>query len=114
MAYSNTAKHVSLDAVGAAASWISAHSADPGKDGANEITGVPRKQTTWGGAANAENVGSQVALDIPGGETVTHLGVWSLETAGEFYCGDDASNQETFGGDGVLNVVYTLTSPDPA
>lgn len=112
MAYSNTAKHTALDAVGAAASWISAHSADPGKTGASEIAGVARVQTTWGAAAAEQKVGSQVALDIPGGATVTHLGVWSAATAGTFYTGDDASNQETFGGDGVLNVVFTLTSPD--
>lgn len=112
MPYSNTAKHTALDAVGAAATWISAHSADPGKTGANEIATVPRKQTTWAAAANAEKAGSSVALDIPGGSTVSHIGLWTAATGGTFYNGQAASSAETFGGNGVLNAQMTLTSPD--
>ena len=37
MAFSNASKNVALDAIGAAATWLSVHSADPGTTGATDL-----------------------------------------------------------------------------
>jgi hypothetical protein len=52
--------------------------------------------------------GSQVSINIPGGTTVTHWGIWSAETNGTFVGGFELDSSEGFGADGVLNVTPTL------
>lgn len=111
MAYSTTAKNAALDGIGAAATWISAHTADPGTTGANEVTGggYARKQTTWSAASGAEKVGSTAVLDIPAGTNVTHWGLNTAVTAGTFYYGGD-STDEAYSSNGQYGVTPKLTA----
>ncbi len=101
----------------AAATYVSMHTADPGANGTNEITGgtpaYARKQVTWGTAANGtRTITGSVTFDIPSGVNVSHFGIWTALTGGTYY-GSDALRDnngnavvESFGGQGT----YTLTS----
>jgi hypothetical protein len=110
MAFTDATLNAAVGAVSALGDWISAHDGDPGTTGANEITGgsYAREQTTWGAAASGDQTGSQVSINIPGGTTVTHWGIWSAETNGTFVGGFELDSSEGFGADGVLNVTPTL------
>lgn len=61
-------------------SRVSLHSADPGQNGANEISGgtYARKTATYGAAANgARTLSASVLLDVPAGITVSHVCIWN-------------------------------------
>lgn len=116
MAYSNTAKDLAVNAVKGGGTWISAHSADPGKTGAN-LSSISRAQTTWG--ANADNgttresVGSQVSVPMTTGGTAAWFGVWSASTAGNFLYGGQLAASETFNNPGgVALITPRVTFPD--
>jgi hypothetical protein len=109
--YTTTPKNVSLDAIGANATWISFHTGDPGSNGANEVAGglYTREQTAWGAAGSAAKVGSQVTADIPAATTITHWGLWTASSGGTFYYGGPLSASESFGGAGTYLFTPTLT-----
>ncbi len=109
----NAMKEILSMAYGSTASWVSAHTADPGTTGANEATGgspaYARKQTTWTpGASDGVNSGSQVTIDVPAG-TYTHLGISSASTAGTFYDSYALPTAQTFATQGQLLVTPTFT-----
>ncbi len=117
MALSDNGRNSAVNGLASSSTHISLHSADPGTTGANEITGgrpaYARKAATWGTAASGtRTLSSAVVFDIPAGVTVSHFGIWSAVTGGNFQAGDalrDASNNavtETYGGQGT----YTLTT----
>lgn len=110
MGFTDATLNAAIEAVSALGDWISAHTGDPGTTGANEVTGgtYAREQTTWGASASGDQTGSQVSINIPGGTTVTHWGVWSAVSGGTFIGGFEISPSEGFGADGVLNVTPTL------
>lgn len=110
--YTNAAKDIGLDAIGAAGTWISAHTADPGQTGANEVNGgtYARVQTTWSAAAGSSKAGTQVTLNIPAGVTITHWGVWSANSAGTFYESEPLAAQESYGSAGTYLLTPTLTA----
>src|SRR5215469_10582889 len=89
--FSSTALDTGLTAQGAAATYISLHSGDPGVTGANEISGgspaYARVATTWGTAASGAMTGSQVTINVPATVTVTYAGLWTAATGGTFYAG---------------------------
>jgi len=107
-----TAKNLMLQALAAAAVYVSMHDDDPGTTGLNEITGgspaYARKSITWnaasGGALDSSNAPS---FDIPAGTTVKYIGYWSAASGGTFY-GSDAITNEVYAGQGT----YTLTDAD--
>jgi hypothetical protein len=103
------ASTLAVNAVAAAGTYISAHTADPGTGGASEVAGgsYARQQTTWAAASAGARVGSQVTIPIPAGTTVTHWGVWSAASAGTFYGFFDMAD-EVFGSGGNLLVTPTL------
>lgn len=113
MALNDTAKNLMLDALGAVAVYLSAHSADPGSDGLTaELSGgapaYARKSITWSAAATADlNSSNTPVIDIPSGATVAFLGLFSAVTAGTFYGSADVTD-EVFGGQGT----YTCTDFD--
>jgi hypothetical protein len=111
MAYTVAAENAALDGIGAAATWISAHTADPGSTGTNEVTGggYARVQTTWSPAAGSSKTGSTAVLNIPAGTTVTHWGLWSSNSGGTFYYGGD-STDESYSSTGQYGVTPTLTA----
>lgn len=109
MALNDTAKNLMLDALAAAAIYVSLHTADPGATGTSEATGgspaYARKSITWGAAATGSVAASnQPVFDVPAG-TYTHVGFWSAVTAGTFYGSGDITD-ETFAGQGT----YTITA----
>ena len=85
--YNNTSKDAGLTAIGAAATWISLHTADPGTTGTSEVTGgtYARLQTTWGTAAASSMTGSQVTINVPASTTITYWGVWSAASGSTYY-----------------------------
>ena len=104
---------IKVNALASAATWISAHTADPGTTGASEVTGgsYARQQTTWDAASGTGPVtraGSQVTIPIPAGTTVTHIGLFTASTAGTFEGLVDTTD-EVFGSGGNLLVTPTLS-----
>ena len=116
MGFNNTSKDVALTAIGAAATWISLHTADPTTTGGNECSAgaapYARVQTTWGTAAASSMAGSQVTLQVNAGVTITHWGCWTVVTigSGTFYEGGALPASETYGGAGTYLLTPTLTA----
>lgn len=98
--------------VATAATYISAHTADPSGTGASEVTGgtYARQQTTWGAASGGSRIGSQVHIPVPSGTTVTHWGLWTAASGGTFKGAWALGAQEVFGADGTLDHTPTLTA----
>lgn len=94
--------------------WISLHTADPGAGGTNEIVGgtYARMATNWNTPAGAAVTGSSVTINVPAGETITHWGLWSAETGGDFIYGGLLPASESFGSNGTYSVTPTLTAAD--
>lgn len=111
MGYQTAAKNAGLDGIGAAATWISGHTADPGTTGANELSGggYTRVQTTWSPASGNEKVGTTAVLTVPTGNTVTHWGLWTAITSGTFMYGGD-SQDESYSSGGQYGVTPKLTA----
>ena len=84
-----------------AALWISLHSADPGTDGSNELSGggYGRWQATFGDAAADKAISNTAVADSPlaSGDwtAATHLGLWTLETGGTFVWGKQLTAPRT-------------------
>ena len=92
----------------ASATHASLHFADPGANGANEVSGgapaYARVAITW---AAGDVDGVMVAtlatpFNVPENTTVTHIGLWDAATAGNFI--DKASLPATFTSQGTLEV----------
>lgn len=111
MAASTPFKNAQLDAAGAAYTWFSLHSGDPGTTGANPLAGSTRQQTTWSAAVGGSKAGTAVPIAVVGGSTATHWGLWTTATAGQFGIGGALPVPETFGGAGTLTLNPTLTYP---
>lgn len=114
MPYTPDGKAVMLDGLRGAApaanrgiATVSAHTADPGNNGANEVTGGSYARQAVAFNAPAGGIIGQTASDpvipIPAGVTVTHLGYWSGEGVPKFL-GSDPITSETFGSAGNLTV----------
>ncbi len=111
--YNNTSKDVALTAVGAAATYISLHTADPGTTGTSEVsTGTyARVQTTWGTAAASSMTGSQVTINVPASTTITYWGVWTAVSGGTYYEGGALPASQAYGsGGGTYLHTPTLTA----
>jgi len=112
MPYSAVGKNSMLDHLGTEAVFASLHSADPGDNGASELSGgspaYARKAITWNPAAAGSMDDSNVPVfDVPAAGVVLYVGFWSLVTGGVFY-GSALVTQETFGAQGT----YTLNDAD--
>ena len=112
MPFSILGKNAMLNALGALAVYASLHSADPGENGANELTGgspaYARKAITWSAADEGAMDDSNIpAFNVPAGSTVLYVGLWSHLTVGTFY-GSNPVTQENFTAQGT----YTLTDMD--
>ena len=111
MALNDTSKNLMLEALATVAVFVSAHTADPGTTGTNELTVGP----TYVRMAIAWNAASGGALDSNGtsvipcdaADVVAWLGLWSAESAGTFYGSADVTD-ETFTAAGT----YTVTDFD--
>jgi len=70
--------------------WVSLHDADPGEDGSNEISGGSyARQTGTFSAASGGTGTSATAVSFAGmpSGTVSHLGLWDTNAAGNFLWG---------------------------
>jgi len=113
--FTNDAKNTMLAAlVGLATptntvTHISLHTADPGSNGASEVTGgdpayarVAVTEANWDAAANGEiTLAADTPFDGPAGGDATHMGIWDGTTflGGGAITGDTTFNAE---GDFVL------------
>lgn len=110
MPYTAAAKNLMLNALGAAVETVSLHTADPGSNGANEVSGgspaYARKAITWGAAASGaiDDATNGATFDVPAGVTVTHVGFWD----GATFMASDAVTNEVFAAQGT----YTLNDAD--
>lgn len=113
MPYSILGKNAMLNALGALAVFASLHTANPGDNGANEISGGSpayiRKAMTWNaaGSGTMDDSGAARVFDVPASTTVAYVGFWSAESGGTFYGAADVTD-EVFSGQGT----YTLTDAD--
>lgn len=95
-----------------AAVYASLHTASPGDNGANEVSGgspaYSRESITFSAASSgAIDSSNQPVFDVPASTTVTHVGFWDASTAGNFLGYADVTD-EAFGSQGT----YTLTDAD--
>jgi hypothetical protein len=105
--FSNAGKNLMLDTLVAAADYVSAHTASPGDNGANEVNGgsYARQTNTWNAAsAGAVDNSNAPVIPIPAGTTVTHLGLWSALTVGTFYGYITLASSQAFSTAGNLTV----------
>jgi hypothetical protein len=89
MPYSPAGRNIGLDAIGAAAAFVSTHTAYPGDLGADEVLGgVPpytREAIAWNpAAAGSKDNTVNPAINIPPATDVAWLGLWSAVVAGVF------------------------------
>lgn len=85
--------------------YASLHTADPGTNGANEVTGgsYARKAVTMAAASNGVRAASnQPVFDVPAGTTVAYIGLWNNST----FLGSADPVDETFSNAGT----YTVTA----
>lgn len=109
MALQNVLFGTMLDAGASEIATASMHTADPGSDGSSEISGgsYARQSVSWNTASDGSVATSgEIQFAIPGGNTVTHLGLWSGDATPVWLGGLALSTQESYGADGT----YTVTS----
>jgi len=104
-------KHLMLDGFGGTAVWASLHTADPGTDGSNEVTGgspaYTRESISWASAASGSvSSDTNIVFDVPGSTTITHLGYWSASATGTFYGSRALDTSQTYATQGT----YTISS----
>jgi hypothetical protein len=110
MGYTDATLTVAVNAITALGDYISAHTGDPGTTGTNEVAGgtYARVDTTWPSGTAGSSTGTQVSINIPGGNTVSYWGVWSAVSAGTFIAGFALDDAEVFGSDGTIDFTPTL------
>ena len=90
------------------ATYASLHTGDPGTTGANELSGVTRQALTWNaGSADGVVTSQAVIFTLPAGTVLTHVGIWSAVTGGEFL--DSVANAIAFDAGGVYSITLTFT-----
>jgi hypothetical protein len=116
MSFTDAVKNAMLDLIDetggtVSITHISLHTADPGTDGSNEVTGgsYARIAVTWGVAASGtkSNTGS-LAFQVPSGTTITHVGGWTALTSGTFRGGGSLGASQAFASAGS----YTIAAGD--
>lgn len=101
MPFNDTALNRMADAEAAAATWISANTA-------GDVQHGTRAQTTWGPATAGDRVGSQVAITIATGITVTSWSLWTAATGGTCEGTWALGASEAFPNGGTFQLTPTL------
>lgn len=101
----DTALNLMAEALAAAATHASLHTADPGTAGTNETTAA-RQPIAWDAAANGDLTltGTEAFTGGAANGACTHVGLWSAVTGGTFYGGFPLTGDQTFNANGE----YTL------
>src|SRR5215510_320882 len=111
-AYLPGASHASYS--GNSSLFLSLHTADPGDTGANEYTTYTgnRPSISFGAASNASaSSTAQIDFAAMGATTITHVGVWSANTAGTFKGGGAlTSSRTTASGDTLRFITAAVTA----
>lgn len=86
MALSNTALQTLYTSLKGMGAYVSAHTADPGTTGANEVSGgsYARQSAALPAGSNGAGTAPAVNIPIPAGTTVKWVGVWTAATGGTF------------------------------
>lgn len=109
MARTNTQKNVLCTAYFADIDKVSAHSADPGSTGANEITGgspAYARVTPPAMTGPSSGLGSfQVTFNVPAGTTIGGIGLW--DSSNNFLDGG-AVTAQPFGSQGTYTVTVSF------
>jgi len=112
--YEVAAENAALDGIGAVASWIALHTADPTAAGVAEVAGgspaYARKQTSWNPAASSAKAGSACVIDIPASTTVSHWSLRSAVTGGNMHYYGPLPNPETYSSQGQYALTPTITA----
>lgn len=83
MSFTVDALNIAADAVAGVITHASLHSADPGANGADELTGgsYARQTVTFAAAANGEaSVNNAPMFDVPPSATIAYVGFWENTT----------------------------------
>lgn len=89
MPLNDAGRNATVDGLASVAGFASLHDGDPSTTGANEISGgspaYARQAITYAAASGGQRSSSAaITFDVPA-STVTHVGLWSLVSAGTFY-----------------------------
>lgn len=120
--FSSESLVIMLDALDAEGLYVSAHTADPGTTGTNEVTGgtYARQALSYNAASGTGGTASMTlsaspSIPIPGTPTtVSFLGIWNIASAGTQanWMGRVDIGDETFSSDGNLEVTTLTLSMD--
>jgi hypothetical protein len=107
MALVSAGLNAMLSGLTSVASHVSLHTADPGTDGSNEVTGgtYSRELADWDApdAGTVTNDGA-IVFDVPSSTTITHVGYWSAGTAGTFYGSRPLDTEQTYATAGTYTI----------
>lgn len=106
MALTNAGLNIMANALAAAATHASLHTADPGSTGTNEST-AGRQAIAWDAAANGD-ISLTGTENFTGGAAsgaCTYVGLWTASSGGTFLGGFALSGDQTFNAAGE----YTLS-----
>lgn len=94
----------------------SLHTADPGATGSDEVSGgsYARQSISWDPASGGQvDATADLVFDVPGGNTVSHLGLWDGSATPVWLGGIPLSTPESYGGAGAYTVsLLRLTQSD--
>lgn len=119
MSFTNAAKDAAANSLRALLTsnigYLSAHTADPGTTGANEVSGDTRGSSTFPAASGGTgSTGGQASITVPSAgstTTVTHVGLWTASTGGTYITSFALSPTETYStAGGVLKYTPTLNA----
>lgn len=76
--------------------FVSLHSADPGTTGASELASTTRQACSWNAASGgAKTNSSALTFTTPGTVPATHMGTYSLVSAGAYAIGGALASSVT-------------------
>lgn len=104
-------KNLMLNFQASAAHFMALFSTTPTTVAGNEITGgsYSRVSVTWSAASSGYAfLSSNVTFNVPGGSTVSHVGILASSTGTTIYGYMDVTD-EMFGGDGTYTINSTGT-----
>lgn len=109
MGLNNAGLNLQVAGLTSAATHVSLHTASPGSDGSNEVTGgsYARQATSWAAAAaGTVATDANIVFNVPTSTTITHLGYWSASSGGTFYGWRALNASQAFSSAGT----YTIAS----
>lgn len=115
MAFTTARLNAALDGALASATHVQLHTGDPGAAGTSNVaSNVSGREAVGGGSFDAASSGSTEEVVVftitSGGETYTHISVWTDVSAGTFYASGALTPNEAFAGAGELEVTITATA----